>query len=55
MNMATTASTDVLADSLMVVESKKDKERGSEDLQTLSFGTCSIFGIIGSICGAFFT
>ncbi len=55
LNMATAASTDVLSDSLSVVEAKKDKDRGSEDLQTLSFGTYSIFGIIGAILGAVFT
>ncbi|CDW79847.1 folate-biopterin transporter family [Stylonychia lemnae] len=55
MHMMTCASTDVLADSLMVVEAKKDPIRGSEDLQTLSFLTNSIFSIAASLIGAYFT
>ena len=53
--MITCASTDVLADSLMVVEAKKDPLRGSEDLQTFSFTANSIFGVLGAILGAVFT
>lgn len=55
LHMVGVASTDILADSLMVVESKKDKERGSEDLQTLSFISNSLFGVLGAILGALFT
>lgn len=55
LHMMTVASTDVLADSLMVVEAKKDPHRGSEDLQTLSFFSNSIFGLCGALLGAYFT
>ena len=55
LHMMSVASTDVLADSLMVVEAKKDAQRGSEDLQTLSFMSNSIFGLIGALLGAVFT
>ena len=53
--MVSAASTDVLADCLMVVECRKDEARGSEDFQTLGFGTYSLFGIFGAIGGAFIT
>ena len=53
--MTAAASTDVLADCLIVIEARKDEARGSEDFNTLGFGTYSLFGIIGAIGGAFIT
>ena len=53
--MTAAASTDVQSDCLIVIESRKDQANGSEDFNTLGFGTHSIFGIIGAISGAFFT
>jgi MFS family permease len=49
------ASTDIIVDAIMVKEARKDPERGSEDLQTISFMTMGVAGIAGSVIGAFFT
>lgn len=46
---------DVLVDSIMVNEAKKDPLRGSEDLQSLAFATHSVSGILSALVGAFFT
>ena len=55
LTMCATASTDVLADTLMVVEARKDPARGSEDLYTFSFTTQCLFGAFGALTGAYFT
>jgi len=49
------ASTDIIVDSIMVKEAKKDPLRGSEDLNTISNLAMGISGIAGAITAAFFT
>ena len=49
------ASTDIIVDSIMVKEAKKDPERGSEDLNSISVLTMGVAGVAGAIIGAFFT
>jgi MFS family permease len=49
------AMSDVVLDSLMVVQSRIDPKHGSEDLQTWSWFCCSLGGIFGSITAAFIT
>lgn len=55
MSMAAAASTDIIVDSIMVKESLKDPERGSEDLQTITNLAMGVSGVVGAIMGAFFT
>jgi hypothetical protein len=52
--MTCVAMNDVLADSLMVAEAKKDPIHGSEDLQSLGFGLHSIISILSALIGAVF-
>ena len=54
-HMMAVSFNDAIGDSIMVVEAKKDKARGSEDLQTLSFLNYAISGIVASLLGAVFT
>jgi hypothetical protein len=54
-NSLNSAFLDVVVDALMVSQSRKDLESGSEDLQGLSWALLSIGGICGSICAAYFT
>lgn len=54
-HMIAVSFNDAIGDSIMVVEAKKDKARGSEDLQTLNFLNYAVSGIIASILGAVFT
>jgi hypothetical protein len=49
------AMSDVVLDSLMVVQSRLDPKYGSEDLQSWSWFFCSFGGIFGSITAAFLT
>eukprot|EP00347_Sterkiella_histriomuscorum_P010122 403377520 len=49
------AFTDVVVDALMVTQSKKDSENGSENLQTLSWVMLAIGGVLGSLCSSYFT
>lgn len=53
-NMAV-AMSDVVLDSLMVVQSRVDPENGSEDLQSWSWMCCAFGGIFGSVAAAFIT
>lgn len=53
--MLTNAFNDVIVDALMVYEAKKDLKRGSEDLQSLAFGTHSVTGLLAAFVGALFT
>ena len=46
---------DVVVDALMVQQSRKNFDHGSEDLQGLSWGFLAIGGVLGSIFAAFFT
>ena len=46
---------EVVIDALMVVQSRRDKEHGSEDLQSFSWGCLGIGGILGSLLAAFMT
>mmetsp|Transcript_7718 Transcript_7718/g.7136 ORF Transcript_7718/g.7136 Transcript_7718/m.7136 type:complete len:172 (+) Transcript_7718:314-829(+) len=55
LHMAAFAFNDVLVDSIMVSEAKKDPIRGSENLQSLGFSTHAVSGIISAIIGAVFT
>ncbi len=55
MTMMAAASTDIIVDSIMVNEAKKDPLRGSEDLNTISNLAMGISGIAGAISAAFFT
>jgi MFS family permease len=55
MNSLNTAFNDVVVDAIMVVQSRKDPENGSEDLQTFSWVMLGIGGIFGSIFSAFMT
>ncbi len=54
-HMTAFAFIDVIVDSVMVFEAKKDPVKGSEDLQSLAFATHSITGIFSAIIGALFT
>jgi MFS family permease len=54
-HMVAVSFNDAIGDSIMVVEAKRDKKRGSEDLQTLSFLNYAVSGILASLLGAFFT
>ncbi len=54
-NALTGAFIDVVVDALMVIQSRRDLERGSEDLQTLSWALLAFGGICGSFVSAFFT
>jgi len=49
------AFNDVIVDALMVIQAKRDPEKGSQELQTLAWGTSSIAMMIGGICAAFLT
>ena len=53
--MGTYAFNDVLADSLICQESKKDLERGAEDLQSLTLGMVATCGMISGVLGAYTT
>eukprot|EP00349_Pseudokeronopsis_sp_Brazil_P005995 CAMPEP_0202966060 /NCGR_PEP_ID=MMETSP1396-20130829/10288_1 /ASSEMBLY_ACC=CAM_ASM_000872 /TAXON_ID= /ORGANISM="Pseudokeronopsis sp., Strain Brazil" /LENGTH=61 /DNA_ID=CAMNT_0049689459 /DNA_START=113 /DNA_END=295 /DNA_ORIENTATION=+ len=53
--MAAFAFNDVLVDSIMCYEAKKDPVRGSEDLQSLGFAIHALCGVLAAIVGAFFT
>jgi uncharacterized membrane protein YfcA len=53
--MLNSAFIDVVVDAMMITQSRKDEENGSQDLQGLSWALLSIGGIIGSLCSAFFT
>ena len=55
LNSLNSAFLDVVVDALMVTQSRKDPEHGSEDLQGLSWSLLAIGGILGAICSAFFT
>jgi len=46
---------DVLVDALMVVQSKKDEEDGSETLQSLSWACMGAGGMFGSLVGGYLT
>ncbi|CDW87574.1 UNKNOWN [Stylonychia lemnae] len=50
-----TASTDVLVDSMLASEAKKDKISGSENLQFIADTFQGIGGVLGAILGAIFT
>jgi len=44
---------DVVIDGLMICQSRKDADYGSEDLNTLGWGMTGLGGIIGSLAGGF--
>ena len=46
---------DVLVDALMVIQSRKDEEDGSEQLQSLSWGAMGAGGMTGSLVAGFLT
>lgn len=46
---------DVLVDALMVIQSRKDEEDGSEQLQSLSWGAMGAGGMTGSLIAGFLT
>ena len=46
---------DVIVDALMVIQSRKDTEDGSEQLQSLSWGALGAGGIFGSLFGGYLT
>lgn len=50
-----TAFSDVVIDSIMVVQARKDPENGAEELQSFSWIVVSIGGMLGSIIGAYLT
>lgn len=54
-NMIALAFNDVLSDTLLVVEARKDPQRGSEDLYTYTFSISCAFGVLGALLGAYFT
>ena len=49
------AFSDVIVDSLMVIQARRYPEDGSEDLNTFSWTLMSIGGLVGSIAAAFLT
>jgi hypothetical protein len=49
------AMSDVVLDSLMVVQSRLDPKYGSEDLQSWSWFSCSLGGIFGTLAAAVLT
>jgi predicted MFS family arabinose efflux permease len=49
------AAMDVIADSIMVVQSRRFPEDGSEELQTYSWSCLGLGGIVGSITAAMLT
>ncbi|CDW78704.1 UNKNOWN [Stylonychia lemnae] len=53
--MVASASTDILVDSLLASEAKKDKLNGSENLQFIANTFSGIGGVLGAILGAIFT
>ncbi|CDW91088.1 UNKNOWN [Stylonychia lemnae] len=55
LNSINMAFIDVVVDALVVQQSRKDFDEGSEDLQGLNWIFMGIGGIIGSVCSAFFT
>ena len=54
MNLAS-AFMDVVVDGLMVMQSRRDQENGSQDLQTFSWQLLGVGGIIGGVAGGFIT
>eukprot|EP00347_Sterkiella_histriomuscorum_P014137 403362023 len=55
MNSMNMAFIDVVVDALMVQQSRRDIDQGSEDLQGLNWLFLAVGGISGSVCSAFFT
>ena len=49
------AAMDVIIDSLMVVQSRKDPELGSEELQSFSWVCLGFGGIVGSLVAGMLT
>ena len=49
------AFSDVIVDSLMVIQARRYPEDGSEDLNAFSWTCMSVGGIIGSVTAAFLT
>ena len=49
------AFSDVIVDSLMVIQARRYPEDGSEDLNTFSWTWMSVGGLIGSLIAAFLT
>ena len=54
MNLAS-AFMDVVVDGLMVMQSRKDQESGSQDLQTYSWQLLGLGGMIGGVAGGLIT
>ena len=49
------AFSDVIVDSLMVIQARRHPNRGSEDLNTFSWTFLSLGGLLGSLAAAFLT
>ena len=46
---------DVVTDAMLIAASRRNKERGAEDLQSLRFALYSIGGVCGSLVGSLYT
>ena len=51
----TNAVKDVVTDALLIAVSRKNPERGAEDLQSMRYATIAFGGLIGSAFGAWYT